>query len=153
MPRKAEDPLAYNDLAIKAARARDGKPTEYKIKGVQGLLLRVEPSGAAAYYSRYHANGQRRRIRLGSRDVIAPSGAKKRATEIALAVESGEDPYLSNKLERAEGKTLRQLWDLYKADDHGKSEKTIAYYEGALRKFVFPVLGDQIANTVTPDAI
>jgi len=49
---------------------------------------------------------------------MAPSEAKKRATEIALAVGSGEDPYLSNKLERAEGKTLRELWDLYKADDH-----------------------------------
>lgn len=153
MPRQAEDPLPYNELAIKAARARNGKPTEYKVEGVAGLLLRVEPSGAAAFYSRYHANGQRRRIRLGSRGVVPPSEAKKRATEIALAVERGEDPYLSNKLERAEGKTMRELWELYKADDHAKSEKTIAYYDGALRKFVFPILGDQIANTVTPDAI
>jgi integrase len=153
MPRQAEDPLPYNELAIKAAKARNEKPTEYKVAGVPGLLLRVEPSGAAAFYSRYHTNGQRRRIRLGSRGVMPPSEAKKRATEIALAVESGEDPYLSNRLERAEGKTLRELWDLYRADDHAKSEKTIAYYDGALRKFVFPVLGDQIANTVTPDAI
>jgi integrase len=153
VPRKAEDPLPYNELAIKAAKAHDGRATEYKVEGIPGLLLRVEPSGAAAYYSRYHANGLRRRIRLGSRGVMAPSEAKKRATEIALAVGSGEDPYLSNKLERAEGKTLRELWDLYKADDHSKSEKTIAYYEGAFRKFVFPVLGDQIASTITPDAI
>jgi integrase len=100
--------LPANAKAIKAAEAIGGKETEYRVKGVPGLVLRVRPptpealkadptaKGAASFYCYYHTGkGERRKlnkVRLGSRDVTALVDACERAKEMMRNVEAGRDP-------------------------------------------------------------
>ena len=105
---KRELLLPANAKAIKAAPAIGGKETEYRVKGVPGLVLRVRPptpeavkadptaKGAGSFYCYYHAGkGERRKlnkVRLGSRDVTAFVDACERAKQMMRNVEAGRDP-------------------------------------------------------------
>jgi integrase len=100
--------LPLNAKVVKAARARGGKPTEYRFKDAKGLVLLVQPpppeiaerdakaKGAASFYCYYHSGkGDRRKlnkIRLGSRDVTPLVDACDRAKQMMRNVEAGRDP-------------------------------------------------------------
>lgn len=153
MPRNSEqNQVAAHDLAIKAAAARNGKPTEYTVADSDGLTLRVEPSGSASYYVRYSASGKRQRMRLGARGVLALKDARKRAKEIAVAIEKGEDPVASAQA-RANSPTFRQLWDERKRHGEARSVHTINSYEQALNQFAMKEIGDVPADEIAMDKV
>jgi integrase len=147
--------LGAHDLKIRAAAALDGKPTEYRIEGVTGLTLRVEPSGKAAFYVRYAVRGVRRRMRLGARGVVSLRDAKARALEVAAAVERGADPVAiaaaeAGKAVSANSLTFQELWEDRKARKK-LSARTVVTYDQALRQFAFDELGD--AAQITTDQV
>ena len=75
--------LPLNVKAVKAAKARDGKPTEYRVKGSRGLVLIAQSSGTASWFCFYHVRqGSKRRLRkywIGSRDVTSLRDARLEA--------------------------------------------------------------------------
>ena len=152
MPRKAErNLLPANDLAIKAAWPRGKIATEYKIAGIDGLTLRVEPTNTASFYVRYRFGGAQRRMRLGKRGVLSLAEAKARAYEIAARVERGEDPK-ATEAAREESKTFRQLWEERK--EHGAlSPFTAKSYEQSLEQYAFAEIGDVPAAEISADMI
>jgi integrase len=153
MPRNSEkNQVAAHDLAIKAASARGGKPTEYTVADSDGLTLRVEPSGSASYYVRYSAGGKRQRMRLGARGVLPLKDARKRAKEIAVAIEKGEDPVASAQA-RASSPTFKQLWDERKKHGEARSVHTINSYEQALNQFAMKEIGDVPADEIGMDKV
>lgn len=76
---------AARSTIARAAQARDkpnnGKPYEVRSDRVQGLLLRVQPSGARTFYVQL---GRGRRIRVGPAGTFTLKTAEERARQILL---------------------------------------------------------------------
>ncbi len=150
--------LPFNTLAITAAAPRGGKPTEYKIDGVQGLALRVEPTGVGTFYVRYTvgkgAARKFRRDKIGRRDfkVLPLAEVRKQALAIMSNVANGEDP-VQDAAVAEKAMTLKALFDERLAKDQERSGGTLANYKRVLANEVFPTLGHLPANAITPDQI
>lgn len=147
----ASKTLAANDLAIKAAKPKDGKATEYRIDGIDRLALRVEASGNASFWMRFSVAGRDKRMRIGKRGVNAWAEVKAKAAKINATIEAGGDPHEIAVAASGET-TMEELWDAWKEAHKPprRSEKTIAYYEQALKTYVWPVIGkDELAGDIT----
>ena len=88
--------LPLNWQAVKAAKAINGKATEYQIGTERGLKLLVFPSGVGTFLLRYDAflGGKRiqRKLRLGRRDDMTLQDAREKADELRREVNAGKDP-------------------------------------------------------------
>jgi integrase len=154
--------LPFNTLALDKAAPRNGKPTEYKVDGVQGLTLRVEPTGVGTFYVRYTvgkgADRKFRRDKIGRRDfkVLPLAEVRKQAQEIMANVATGKDPVAEAAVvaeTTAKTMTLKALFDERLAKDEERTGDTLANYKRVLEKDVFPTLGHLFANAITADQI
>jgi len=148
--------LPLNVRVIKAAKARDGKPTEYRVKGTRGLVLIVQASGKASWFCFYHIRqGSKRRLRkywIGSRDVTPLADAREEAARIMRAAEKGQDPVGEAEARRG-AMTLRNLFEERLAFDKDTATRTLEDYRKALELDVFPRIGDVPAVELTSDQI
>ncbi len=77
------------------------KPFEVVDADLKGFLLRVQPSGAMAYYFSYrNEHGRRKRYRIGNSDSLSPAQARDRAILLSARVVAGEDVQKKKKRER-----------------------------------------------------
>ena len=140
--------LADNDLAIKSAKARigaDGLPkvAEYRIKGIERLTLRVEPTGTATFWFRHSYKGKLMREKLGRRGSNPWRSIRAKALECNAIVAEGRNPFAVSQAV-AGAVTIGQLWDEWVqrfgnvSSKDRKSARTIQYYEQALNQFVWP---------------
>jgi integrase len=148
--------LSLNVKAVKAAKARHGKPTEYRVKGSRGLVLIVQASGKASWFCFYHVRqGSKRRLRkywIGSRDVTPLSHARQEAARVMRAAEKGEDPVGEAEARRG-ALTLRNLFAQRLELDKEMAARTLEDYKKALELDVFPRIGDVPAVELTSDQI
>jgi integrase len=148
--------LPLNVKAVKAAKARDGKPSEYRVKGSRGLVLIAQASGKASWFCFYHVRqGSKRRLRkywIGSRDVTPLSDARLEAARVMRAAEKGEDPVGEAEARRG-ALTLRNLFAQRLELDKDTAPRTLEDYEKALELDVFPRIGDVPAVELTGDEI
>lgn len=86
-----------NKKLVKNLSPKD-KPFEIWDTDVKGLVLRVQPTGAATYYCQY-ARGKR--IKLGIVPVFTPDQARSRAIEILVDAAKGNDPMTTRKKSKA----------------------------------------------------
>jgi integrase len=77
------------------------QPYEIRDDALQGLLLRVQPSGQKTFYLDYRLNGRRNRYKLGVYSNVSPEGARNLALGIAGEVARGIDPQERRKADRA----------------------------------------------------
>jgi integrase len=122
-----------------------------------GLRLRVFPSGLKQFEFRYVAiTGHRHRLVLGAYPALSLSRARKKAAEIRLAVQDGNDP-VAERLEAREqariGETLDQLaesyWEAAKVGLHGgrrrpKREVTLENERQLWRNHIRTPLGGRL---------
>lgn len=73
---------AMKPATVKRYEVRDAK--------TPGLHVRVSTTGARVFYTMIRSNGSRRRTKIGPYPVISLADARRRAMEIARAVELGE---------------------------------------------------------------
>ncbi|MEQ1717030.1 MAG: tyrosine-type recombinase/integrase [Hyphomicrobium sp.] len=150
--------IPFNTLALEKAAPRNGKPTEHKVDGVPGLILRVEPTGSATFYVRYTVGkGAERRFRrekIGRRDfkVLPLAEVRKQALALMSNVAKGEDP-VAEAAVAAKTMTLTALFEERLAKDGDRSGDTLANYKRVLENDVFPTLGHLPANAITADQI
>ena len=155
--------LPFNARIVKAARARDGKLTEYRIAGERGLVLRVMPSGTATYMFTYRIwQGARRRFRkmkLGRRDAMTLHDARKEADEARRIVEAGRDP-VAEAEDRKTALTFRDLAEQRLANGMSArrggfplAPRTVDDYHKSLTANVYPLIGDMPADEVTGEQI
>jgi integrase len=76
-------------------------PYEVRDDGIQGFLVRVQPSGQKTFYLDYRLNGRRNRYKLGVNGNVSPDGARTLAQAVAGEVARGIDPQERRKSERA----------------------------------------------------
>jgi integrase len=77
------------------------QPYEVRDDGIQGLLVRVQPSGQKTFYLDYRLNGRRNRYKLGIYGNVSPEGARSLAQGVAGEVARGVDPQERRKSDRA----------------------------------------------------
>ena len=76
---------------------------------VSGLYLVLQPTGARSWALRYRANGQPRKLTLGSCPPITIAAARRRATEALDRVAAGEDPAAAKQASRAKARAERAI--------------------------------------------
>ncbi len=90
--------------SIQTLRPGD-KPFEVVNADLKGILLRVQLSGAMAYYFSYrNEHGRRKRYRIGNSDSLDTAQARDQAILLSAPVVAGEDIQEAKKRERQAAK-------------------------------------------------
>lgn len=154
MPKRSENALA-TDLELRSARAPTGR-TDFRIKGAQGLLLRVTSNGTKSWTLAYKSPATRRwaKIALGRYPDIGLAEARELAQETAGKIRKGADPIL-DKREAELTETFAQLATRYMRE-HGRrnaragaqSRSTIEA-QRQLDRDILPKLGAVRADAVS----
>lgn len=147
--------LPQNAQAVASAKAVGKTATEYRIKGVPGLVLLCQPSGRAAYYffySRTVRGGRKlRKVRIGARGPLTLAEAKRAALGLAASVEAGGDP--ADRQKQDTRLTFRGLAERRLDEDRSLAPRTAAGYRHVLARHVFPEIGESDAATLTKSAV
>jgi integrase len=155
--------LPPKDRSIAAAQhSGKGPEVEYRIEGNPGLILAViRPSrkGLSTRTWRVHysvtRSGQRikRKVKLGHYPVVSLAEARRRAAEIAEAVDQGRDPVAEEKAVEAgvaqATMTFRDLVAEYLADQRAVGVRSVPEIERALRHNALPALGHRNPASIT----
>jgi integrase len=172
MGRKASNVLAFNDQAArKTVRAAEGSPQkEWRVDGVDGLVLITQPSGAGVFYFFYRNNlGRNRKLRIGefvpeseaarhkegTRDEARPitlAEARLRAEKLRHRVRDGADPVAEAEV-RASAVAFRTLAERFLLENQDIAATTRQVYRYTLEADVYPAIGDLPAGDVTGDHI
>jgi integrase len=123
-------------------------------ESMNGLALKVSPSGHKAFYYCYRAgkgrNAPKKQIQLGTFPDMTVEHARLKARQLAAQVVSGQDP--AKELQKAkEAQTLAEVLDLFIAE-HVRPKlkpKSIELYEGSVNKHIIPVLGKKKVEEIT----
>lgn len=94
MRRSALTDTRLTQLAVQ----RLSKPLDLTDSTVQGLVARVQPSGARSFYLRWRTSTGMRRVRL---DAATVAEARERAVEAKAAVSIGRDPRVTKAVHSA----------------------------------------------------
>lgn len=93
-------PEKLTKRTVEALKPHEG-PYEVRDDEIQGLLVRVQPSGQKTFYFDYRLNGRRNRYKLGANGNLSPDGARDLAKGVAGEVARGIDPQERRKADRA----------------------------------------------------
>jgi integrase len=115
-----------------------------------GLYLVVQPSGRRCFAIRYRINGTSKKLTLKSG--LSLADARRAAADAMWSIEKGSDPSEAKKIERskaagAAANTLQSVCERWTKREGGKL-RSIGERESALRRCVFPVLGDRQIDTI-----
>jgi integrase len=155
--------LPAKDKSIAAATFQgSGREFEYRVDGIPGLVLVVQPprrDGRSSriwrvYYS-HTKNGSRtiRKVRLGPYPTVGLAKARRMAAEVMEDVDLGGDPVGNQRATRARSErdalTFSDLVADYLADQRASGIKTVDQAERALRIDALPDLGSKQPATIT----
>jgi hypothetical protein len=87
-----------------ATQLKSAKAGLHKVAGAAGLYLRKAGDGpdSGAWVYRYHLDGRRRQMGLGSTGALSLAQARRRVLELSTQRNAGADPIDARKRERAE---------------------------------------------------
>lgn len=143
--------LPMNAASVKAAKSVNGKATEYRIEGVQGFVLMVQPSGVGTYFFTYAKGSVRRRLKLGRREAMSLADARLAAVDAMANVSRENDP-VADKQARREAMTINELIDAFMSAADGPSQATKENYKFCLVD-IRKAIGTKPATEVTADDI
>ncbi len=99
----------FTNILISKVKPR-AKPYEIRDASLQGLILRVQPSGSMTYYYEYRRG---KRLMIGPADALSPEQARNIARDVEHEYRKGEDPVEKRKRLQA-GLYAQFLDDIYK---------------------------------------
>lgn len=142
-----------------ASLLKSGKKGEYGA-GLPGLYLNVSGVNAGSWILRYQMDGRRRRIGLGSTEMVTLAQARALAAETRIAIAEGIDPLEAKKAEPPK-KTAkaaitfdRVAADYIAAQRPGwKNAKHTQQWENTLATHASPVIGNLPPDEITTDHI
>jgi hypothetical protein len=110
--------------------------------------MQIQPSGYRSYKLIYRFHNRPRWYHIGAADAIALSDARKLAAELMLRVIKGEDPAAEKRAERGTG-TFAELAHRYVEEHAKKRNKSWQQGDALVRRYLLPLWGGLIANTIT----
>ena len=171
MGRKATNTVAFNDQAVgKIVREAKSQPQrEWRVAGVDGLVLVTQPSGTGIFYLFYRskAAGKSRKLRIGE---FVPEGeakrtagpdapkpltlaeARVRAERLRHAVRDGADPVADAKI-KAQATTFKALAEQFLTEAPHLAATTRRNYRQYLEAHAYPAIGSLPAEGVTADHV
>lgn len=154
-------------VEVDRLRHRGGRgATSYVVGGVDGLRLKVKPSGARSWILRAMVGGRRREIGLGGYPDLSLAEARRKAKEKRAEIEKGVDPVEERRAARAallaaqaEAERRRYTFGAAfesfmerKAAELG-SEKRAHNWSAGLRLHVLPALAETPVAEITRDDV
>jgi integrase len=108
--------LKPNHRQVLAAKAINGKRTQYRIAGCKGLVLDVRESGQRTWFVRYQPGGRGARkfrwFKIGDASVISVGDATDKADAVLRSVQKdARDPQAERVKTRQESKTFGDLFE------------------------------------------
>lgn len=142
-----------------ASLLKSGVKGEYGA-GLPGLYLNVSGVNAGSWILRYQMDGRRRRIGLGSTEMVTLAQARALAAETRIMIADGVDPLEAKKVEppKKTAKTAitfdRVAADYIAAQRPGwKNVKHTQQWENTLATYASPVIGNLPPDEITTDHI
>jgi integrase len=137
------------DIAIRNLKPK-GHRYELPDPGARGLYVIVFPSGKTSFAVRYRHAGVPRKLTLQAG--VSLAAARKLAAEAMHEIAQGRDPAATKKetkarIAAAAVNTVQAVAEEYFKREHGKL-RSAADREAALRRLVFPVIGDRQIDSV-----
>lgn len=115
-----------------------------------GLFLVLQPSGKKTFAVRYRFNGKPAKLTL--QPGLSLADARKLAADAMYEIAKGNDPRRTKKLAKQKAasdaaNTLQSICERYMLREGGKL-RSASIRESALRRLVYPVLGDRAIDTI-----
>ncbi|GGA81314.1 integrase [Brucella endophytica] len=123
--------------------------TDYHDTLVQGLSLRISPSGTKTWNLLYtrESDGTKQRVKLGRYPAIDLETARSKALKAMGGVSEGKDP-ASDKRARRDAMTVQEVGELYLEKHAKRNKKTWKQDEQLLKSEVYPEIGRMKALAV-----
>lgn len=140
--------MPLTDLAIKRIRPRKDR---YEVPDVQGLFLRVLPSGKKVWTYRYVFEGTPKRMNLGSYPALSLAVARQRHAEALQDVQRGIDPGTKQREAEAQKRaapTVGALWAEF-LEKELKDRPATPDRERMMKKDVLPQWKDRKVAAIT----
>lgn len=131
-----------------------------------GLYLCVKPSGTKSWFLRYQVNGKRRKLGLGSLEIVSPQEARAAAQVALKAAKDGDDPIKKKQAQkdaakaqdannRKAAKTFSMVASEYiEAKRKGwKNLKHAEQWINTLATYAEPVIGKMAPADITKDEV
>ena len=150
---------------LKAQQIKDAKHSgvgkaPLKLSDGNGLQLHVFANGRKTWIYSYRYNGKQKNITLGKYPQVTAIVARSNGANLKKQLEENpeQDPSIGNtknkKVELDNSKLFRVIaekWFMSKKDSHAST--TYNRNLGAIRKHIFPMLGDKSIDDITQDEI
>jgi len=138
------------DLKVRNLKPDKAKRLEIPDGKQAGLYLVLQPSGRRRFAIRYRISGTPKKLTLKSG--LSLADARRLAAEAMYQVQIGNDPRDAKKTEKANAtaaavNTLQYVCERYLKREGGKL-RSIGDRESALRRLVFPALGDRQISSI-----
>ena len=146
-PRATPNKCKLTSIMVSRLRPSD-KPFLVWDDYQRGLAIQIQPSGYRSYKLIYRFHNRPRWYHIGAADAIALSDARKLAAELMLRVIKGEDPAAEKRAERGTG-TFAELAHRYVEEHAKKRNKSWQQGDALVRRYLLPLWGGLIANTIT----
>jgi integrase len=137
------------DLTIRNLKAKLTRQ-ELPDGAQRGLYLVVQPTGRKGFCCRYLFNGVSRKLTLKAG--LSLADARKAAADAMYEVEQGRDPAAARKAQRAkavlaQADTVQTICENF-LQREGKKLRTRNQMERALRRMIYPAIGDRLIGDI-----
>lgn len=136
---------------------RISEPGSYAVGGVQGLTLKVTPTGGKTWVLRVRIKGERTELGgIGAFPDVSVGQARDKAREIKNQIDQGNDPRAERKaVQNADKQSFRAIAaDYITAHRAGwKNAKHADQWANTLATYAFPVIGSKHVRDVTTEDV
>jgi integrase len=149
--------MALTNTAAKNAKVKE---KAYKLYDSEGLFLFVPTSGKKVWRFKYRFNNKEKLLVIGKYPSVSLKEARERRDEYRTLLSEGVDPsQVRQNVKNPEGKTYKEValeWIAFKSLPNTKRCWKPSHSKAVLRSLdneVFPVIGNRVITTITPDDI
>ncbi|MCC7288352.1 MAG: tyrosine-type recombinase/integrase [Burkholderiaceae bacterium] len=155
--------MRHVNYTLRPLTIDNAKPREkaYALTDGGGLLIEVLPSGTKTWRYKYHLNGKREKVTIGSYPAFTIKQARDRHEELRALVERGASPAKSKQAAAVQRKLADERRVTFRAFSQRWIEETLFYRSAGYRAqivrwldaYVYPAIGDEAMGDVQPSDV